>query len=61
MRFTSEKAKMAEFANRLWIRILGWTVAWIIIVLNVKLLMDTFLPDSVLNALYGLLGLQVPK
>ena len=61
MRFTSEKAKMGEFANRLWIRILGWTVAWIIIVLNVKLLMDTFLPDWLLKALYGLLGLQVPK
>ena len=61
MRFTSEKAKMGEFANRLWIRILGWTVAWIIIVLNVKLLMDTFVPDSVLKALYGLLGLPVPK
>jgi manganese transport protein len=61
MRFTSEKAKMGEFANRLWIRILGWTVAWIIIVLNVKLLMDTFLPDSALRALYDLLGLQVPK
>jgi len=61
MRFTSEKVKMGEFANQLWIRILGWTVAWIIIVLNVKLLMDTFLPDSVLKALYGLLGLQVPK
>jgi len=61
MRFTSEKAKMGEFANRLWIRILGWTVAWIIIVLNVKLLMDTFVPDSVLKALYGLLGLPLPK
>ncbi len=61
MRFTSEKANMGEFANRLWIRILGWTVAWIIIVLNVKLLMDTFVPDSVLKALYGLLGLPVPK
>jgi manganese transport protein len=61
MRFTSEKAKMGEFANRLWIRILGWTVAWIIIVLNLKLLLDTFLPDSVLKALYHLFGLPVPK
>ena len=61
MRFTSEKAKMGEFANRLWIRILGWTVAWIIIVLNLKLLLDTFLPDSVLKALYHLFGLWVPK
>jgi manganese transport protein len=61
MRFTSEKGKMADFANRLWIRILGWTIAWIIIVLNLKLLMDTFLPDSVLKVLYGFLGLPVPK
>ena len=61
MRFTSEKAKMGKFANRLWIRILGWTVAWIIIVLNLKLLLDTFLPDSVLKALYHLFGLPVPK
>jgi len=61
MRFTSEKAKMGEFANSLWIKIVGWTVTGIIIVLNVKLLMDTFLPDSVLKALYGLLGLPAPK
>src|SRR6201981_3607366 len=60
-RFTNEKAKMGEFANRLWMKILGWTVASIIIVLNVKLLLDTFLPDSVLKALYGFLGLPVPK
>src|SRR6059036_481485 len=61
MRFTNEKAKMGEFANRLWIKILGWTVASIIIVLNLKLLLDTFLPDSVLTTLYGLLGLPAPK
>src|SRR5213593_1013973 len=61
MRFTNEKAKMGEFANRLWIKILGWVTAWIIIVLNVKLLLDTFLPGSVLKALYGFLGLPVPK
>src|ERR1700757_3571637 len=61
MRFTGEKAKMGEFANPVWIKILGWMTAGIIIVLNVKLLMDTFLPDSVLEALYGFLGLPVPK
>ena len=27
MRFTGEKAKMGEFANPLWIKVLGWTVA----------------------------------
>jgi manganese transport protein len=40
MRFTGEKSKMGEFVNPLWIKILGWTTAAIIIVLNVKLLYD---------------------
>jgi manganese transport protein len=52
---------MGEFANRIWIKILGWTTAGIIIVLNVKLLLDTFLPDSVLKAFYGSLGLPGPE
>jgi manganese transport protein len=60
MRFTGEKAKMGEFVNPLWIKILGWTTAGIIIILNVKLLFDAFMPDSVLKALYGHLGLFVP-
>jgi len=57
MRFTSEKAKMGEFVNPLWIKILGWTTAGIIIILNAKLLFDTFMPGSVLKAFYGHLGL----
>ena len=57
MRFTNEKTKMGEFANRLWLKILGWTVAGIIIVLNVKLLFDTFMPAAILKAIYRLLGL----
>jgi manganese transport protein len=61
MRFTSEKAKMGEFVNPIWIKILGWTTAGIIIVLNVKLLLDTFLPESVLRVFYGSLGLPVPE
>jgi manganese transport protein len=60
MRFTDERAKMGEFANRLWLRILGWTTAAIIILLNVKLLFDTFMPDSVLKAFYGFLHLSMP-
>src|SRR5713101_48408 len=60
MRFTDEKAKMGEFANRLWLKILGWTVAGIIIVLNVKLLFDTFMPDWMLKAFYGFLHLPMP-
>src|SRR6058998_1856363 len=61
MRFTDEKAKMGEFANRLWLKILGWTVAGIIIVLNVKLLFDMFMPDAVRKAFYGLIGLPMPE
>ncbi|MGI8435358.1 MAG: divalent metal cation transporter, partial [Chthoniobacterales bacterium] len=59
MRFTDEKAKMGEFANRLWIRILGWSITAIIIVLNLKLLLDTFLPTSFLNPIYRAMGLPV--
>ncbi len=40
MRFTGEKAKMGEFVNPLWIKILGWTTTLVIIGLNVKLLLD---------------------
>jgi manganese transport protein len=58
MRFTGEKAKMGEFANPLWIKILGWSTTLIIITLNVKLLFDTFMPESVLKAFYGALGLS---
>jgi len=57
---TDEKTKMGEFANRLWLKILGWTVAGIIIVLNVKLLFDTFMPAAILKAIYRFLGLPAP-
>jgi manganese transport protein len=60
MRFTGEKAKMGEFANRFWLKTLGWTTAGIIIVLNVKLLFDTFMPDSALRMLYGFFRLPAP-
>jgi manganese transport protein len=61
MRFTGEKAKMGEFANRLWVKILGWTAAGVIIVLNVKLLFDIFMPDAVRKAFYGFIGLPMPE
>jgi manganese transport protein len=60
MRFTSEKAKMGGFANTTWLKILGWTTTAIIIILNAKLLFDTFAPAPVLKAFYGHLGLPVP-
>jgi len=40
--FTSDKLKMGEFANPLWIKILAWLVAVIIASLNVWLLVQTF-------------------
>ena len=60
MRFTNEKAKMGEFVNGLWLKILGWTTTVIIIVLNVKLLFDSVMPDSVVKAAYGFLHLPLP-
>ncbi len=60
IRFTDEKAKMGEFANRIWLKILGWTTAGAIILLNVKLLIDTFTPDSALKTIYGFLRLPPP-
>lgn len=40
MRFTSERAKMGEFTNPLWVKLIGWTITLGIIILNVKLLLD---------------------
>jgi manganese transport protein len=61
LRFTDERAKMGEFANKLWLKILGWTTAALIIVLNAKLLFDTFMPDSVLKPFYNFLHLPLPS
>ena len=61
MRFTGGKNKMGEFVNPVWIKVLGWMTAAIIIVLNVKLLFDSFMPASVLKIIYGHLGLPAPS
>jgi manganese transport protein len=60
MRFTGERAKMGEFTNPQWIKILGWTTAGVIIALNVKLLFDTFMHGGLLHSFYRILGLAVP-
>jgi manganese transport protein len=59
MRFTSAKTKMGEFVNPLWIKIVGWATASIIIILNVKLLLDTFLPESMVKPFYGSVGFSI--
>ncbi|MDB4907842.1 MAG: manganese transporter [Gemmatimonadetes bacterium] len=41
VRFTSDRAKMGEFANAMWLKLLAWTVAIVIAVLNAWLLYQT--------------------
>ena len=40
--FTGDRRKMGEFVNPGWVRALAWTAAFIIAVLNAKLLFDQF-------------------
>jgi manganese transport protein len=40
--FTSDRVKMGEFANPAWIKVLAWITASIIVILNVKYLLDYF-------------------
>jgi len=61
MRFTCDRAKMGEFVNPPWIRITGWLLTVLIIVLNAKLAIDSVLPRSTLQALYGAFGLPAPS
>ncbi|MDR4947649.1 Nramp family divalent metal transporter [Neobacillus cucumis] len=42
IKFTSDKKKMGEFVNPLWLKILAWFVACVIISLNIYLLFQTF-------------------
>ena len=41
IKFTSDKAKMGEFANKMWVKILAWTTAAIIVGLNANLVIET--------------------
>lgn len=38
---TSDKQKMGVFANKLWVKIAAWTIALVIIGLNIQLVIDT--------------------
>ncbi|HEU0139858.1 MAG TPA: Nramp family divalent metal transporter [Bryobacteraceae bacterium] len=40
--FTSDRRRMGEFVSPRWVRALAWTVATIIVSLNLKLVYDTF-------------------
>lgn len=43
--FTGSKLKMGEFANKMWLKVLAWTISVIIIFLNMYLLKETFFPQ----------------
>ena len=49
--FTGSRVKMGAFVNPLWIKVLAWTTAVVIVVLNVKLLFDFFAPKAWQDAL----------
>lgn len=40
VRFTSSKQKMGPFVNRWWVQLLAWTVATVIMLLNIKLVYE---------------------
>jgi manganese transport protein len=60
MRFTGDRAKMGEFVNPAWIKILGWSVTVLIIGLNAKLVLDSIFPGPWLKTIYGIFGLSGP-
>jgi manganese transport protein len=43
VKFTSDRNKMGVFANKLWIKLVAWTVTFVIITLNLYLLAQTAL------------------
>ena len=43
VQFTSDRAKMGQFVNPFWLKILAWTVALVIAVLNAYLLVQIVL------------------
>jgi manganese transport protein len=62
MRFTSDSTKMGEFANRPWLKIVGWTTVAVIIVLNLWLIFTSpWVPDSVQAPVFKFLGWPVPN
>jgi manganese transport protein len=41
LQFTNDRSKMGEFVNKMWVRLLAWIVAIIIVGLNAKLVFET--------------------
>jgi manganese transport protein len=61
MRFTGDPARMGEFVNAPWLKILGWTTTGVIIMLNAWLVFTSpLVPESVQDAVFRFLGWPVP-
>jgi manganese transport protein len=61
MRFTNDKKKMGEFANKGWIKGLGWTTVAVIIILNGWLIFTSpVVPDSIQDPVFRFLGWPIP-
>jgi manganese transport protein len=61
MRFTNNRAKMGEFANPPWLKILGWTTVGAIIILNTWLIFTSpVVPHSVRDPVFKFLGWPIP-
>ena len=58
MRFTGDRAMMGRFVIPGWVKVAGWCTTALIIVLNLKLLFDTFAPEPLRHALNRALGLD---
>ncbi|SMF70439.1 Nramp family divalent metal transporter [Allosphingosinicella indica] len=43
VQFTSDRTKMGQFVNPLWVKLAAWTIASVIVALNLKLLWDVVL------------------
>jgi manganese transport protein len=56
LRFTGDRAKMGEFVNPLWLRILGWFVTAVIILLTAKLVFDAGHALAFLTPFYHAIG-----
>jgi manganese transport protein len=41
LQFTSDRSKMGEFVNKMWVRVLAWVIALVIIGLNGKLVFES--------------------
>ena len=44
VRFTDDKRRMGEFANRTWVKLLAWSTAVVILALNLWLMVDSATP-----------------